>query len=390
MKTSIKIANLLFALGFFAFLALIGVGHFALPEQTLSVYENRALADYPALQSRSVADGRYFTDLEKALCDHTAYRDSFLRLKTGLDLALGRPVVNTVVNTGDGIFLPYQEYTPVDEQAIQENTRQVTDQLAQMQALVEGYGGTFLYVIMPDQATYYAQRYPAYLNDGTQKVRAAKQAFLTAADQKGIHLLDIEALWAGQGNPRAYVSGEDHHLTFEGGQQVHTLLLEALGMEQTVEFEVTQWQAPLFGSRVIRLCDLVAPTERLRYATPTQWIPFTKYNWGNDTPAYENTIALPPEGESIRYGSYMGGDVSETVIQTNRPQLNNVMMLGDSFTNLQETMLYTEFNESRFLDLRHYSQMSAMDYVQTHRPDVVIIMRDAANLAGITGNGNLQ
>jgi len=86
MKTSIKIANLLFAFAFFAFLVTVGVASITRPQQTNSIYENRVLASYPTPTVESLATGRYFTKLETALCDHSAYRNAFLRLKRGWTL----------------------------------------------------------------------------------------------------------------------------------------------------------------------------------------------------------------------------------------------------------------------------------------------------------------
>lgn len=390
MKTGIKIANLLFVLAFLAFLATVGVTSVTRPQQTDSVYENRVLASYPTPTVENLATGRYFTKLETALCDHSAYRNAFLRLKTGMDLTLGRPVVNTVIPTDQGVYLPYQEYQKVDEEVVARRAQEITDDLAALQARVQAYGGTFLYVAVPDQGTYYAPLYPSYLNDGTQRIRAEKEAFLAQAAQKGIPVLDIDALWAAQGFPDGYVYKEDHHWTFEGGYAAYGEILNALGMEQTVEFTVQEWQAPMIGSRVVRLCDLMQPLERLRYATPKEWIPFTRYNWGNRTPAYENTIALPLEGDPIRYGNYMGGDVDETIIQTNRPQLTDCLVVGDSFTNLVETLIYTEFDETRSLDFRYYNKMSMSQYIDRYQPQVVLVLRDVGSLLDNTGNGNLK
>jgi hypothetical protein len=72
----------------------------------------------------------------------------------------------------------------------------------------------------------------------------------------------------------------------------------------------------------------------------------------------------------------MGGDIEETIIRTNRPELPNVLLFGNSFTNAMECFLYTSFNEMRSLDLRYYTEKGILQYVSEYKPDIVICMRD--------------
>ena len=83
----------------------------------------------------------------------------------------------------------------------------------------------------------------------------------------------------------------------------------------------------------------------------------------------------------------MGGDIGETILQTNRPSLKTALIVGDSFTNALETLLWTGFDETRSLDYRHYKGESLIDYVQTYQPDVVLIVRDESLYLSLEGNG---
>ena len=87
------------------------------------------------------------------------------------------------------------------------------------------------------------------------------------------------------------------------------------------------------------------------------------------------------------YNLYMGGDFAETVLETNRPELPNVLIFGDSFTNALETLLYASFNETRILDLRHYQDMSLRDYITEHQPDVVLCIQNDTFYYTASGNG---
>lgn len=86
----------------------------------------------------------------------------------------------------------------------------------------------------------------------------------------------------------------------------------------------------------------------------------------------------------------MGGDISETLLDTNSPEFSSIPIYGDSFTNLMETLLYTSFNETRSLDLRGYDFMSLLDYVELYQPEVVQCIRDYEQLLNLTGNGKIS
>ena len=129
------------------------------------------------------------------------------------------------------------------------------------------------------------------------------------------------------------------------------------------------------GSRNRKLYGLWHTTDQLNYAVPKAAIPFTRTDNGQ---AVEATLLRLPEtgDETVGYTVYMGGDVGETIIRTDRPELPKVLIFGDSFTNALETLLYASFDETHSLDLRHYTAQSLWDYIEEYQPDIVLDVRD--------------
>ena len=68
------------------------------------------------------------------------------------------------------------------------------------------------------------------------------------------------------------------------------------------------------------------------------------------------------------YTAYMGGDIGETVIDTGRDELPNILIYGDSFTNPLECLMYYSFNEMHSIDLRYYKDMTLEDYIRLYQP----------------------
>ena len=116
-------------------------------------------------------------------------------------------------------------------------------------------------------------------------------------------------------------------------------------------------------------------------------LPFTRFD--NGAAAEATVYALPgSDAEPLTYGLYMGGDIAETVIRTDRPELPNALIFGDSFTNPVECLAYYSFNELRSVDLRHYTVQSLSDYIAAYQPDVVLCVRDYQSLLLREFNGD--
>lgn len=146
---------------------------------------------------------------------------------------------------------------------------------------------------------------------------------------------------------------------------------------------------PYMGSRTRKLLGLRGDDEKLLTAAFREDIPFTRLdNWQEVASA---VYALPAtEDEALTYGLYMGGDIAETCIRTDRSSLPTALIFGDSFTNAVESLAYYSFDEMRSVDLRHYKTQSISDYIAAYQPDVVICIRDYEALLLRSDNGGLS
>lgn len=83
----------------------------------------------------------------------------------------------------------------------------------------------------------------------------------------------------------------------------------------------------------------------------------------------------------------MGGDFSITRIETNRPELPDVLIYGDSFTNPVECLLYLSYDTMYSVDMRYYDDSSLSDLIMKVKPDFVFCLRDYESLLSTSGNG---
>ena len=199
---------------------------------------------------------------------------------------------------------------------------------------------------------------------------------------------------------RAYSSTVDHHYGMEGAFAAYRALVErldrlerldpdtslALPVPELSDFQVTRLPNPYFGAWIRKLCGLWQTEEKLCTITPRENIPYRRYVKGEYVS--DSVYALPDnETQPILYTTYMGGDIGESLVDTDREGLPNVLIYGDSFTNALECVLWCSFDTMRSYDFRYYTEYTLDELIRMYRPDVVVCMRDLKEILTETGNG---
>lgn len=385
--------------GFVLLIALLAVGFILLSfldrRQTVSVYENRRLAAHPAFSLSAVWDGSYFEGWDDYFSDHVYHRDDRMREYQWLRLNLKRvTVTNDVVITKDCLLplLPVQDYSGYDYLP---GARKAVSRLAALQQRVEAAGAAFLYVGVDEQRTALADRYPSYLYNKSDYYEAMGSSFRSLCESEGIHTLFIRDRLAGSGDMLRWYSAVDHHFRFSGAYVTYRAVCETLtpvlgAFPVAAEEELGLYELPneFLGSYNRRLYDLSPIREKLTVFDASVLPPYSRWDNGEQTDA--PVLRLPAAGENAQYSVYMGGDLAETVIQTHRPELPSILIVGDSFTNPVEALCVYSFNEIRSLDFRHYTEMSLTEYLAAHPVDAVVVIRDNLNYVGTEGNGDLH
>ena len=111
--------------------------------ETTAYYENRSLAERPALTLSSLWDGSFGTAFESWYSDHAPGRTTLLKTDTKVQMdVLKRPVVNGIVDAG-GVLVPYLDYDEWSEASYRSTVSPIADRFAKLNEHIEANGGTF-------------------------------------------------------------------------------------------------------------------------------------------------------------------------------------------------------------------------------------------------------
>ena len=390
-----KIANIVLVLAFAGFLAAAMVITLGKPQGGWSYYENRTLAQMEELTPQTLWDGTFANSVEPTLQDHAAGRNTLLKLSAWMDMELfHRPVVNQVI-PAEGMLLSWNPDETPDPELIQQQADAMAGQLGALRDVVESYGGKFYYVAVPGQYTYFEETHSDFLNNRATYTDLEIPAFQQAMEEQGVTLIEMGEILAQQGNPPEYYSTVDYHYTFGGAYATYLAILERINQDFDHSLTVLDEDSlvretlpnPYLGSRARKVFGLWETDEKLEIGLPSQPIPFSRTDNGQEVPA--TVYTLPGnDTDEVAYAAYMGGDIAETVIDTGRDELPSLLIYGDSFTNPVEGLMYYSFDEMRTIDLRHYKDMTLAEYIALYQPDVVVGIRDYESLLSTDYNGS--
>lgn len=349
-----------------------------------SVQENRALAGRPELSASALWTGETAAQTESFLKDHLYQRNSILKFGVWFQMnVLRRPVVDDVV-LGSEVLLPVAEISDYRVGKLEKRADAMAESLAAIQAAAEAQGGRFCYVLVPEQRSALRDCYPDWMENRAAYYDAVRTAFTAAMADADVPVLDLTEAYRAAGDPADCYSAVDHHYTLRGAELAYRTVCEALELP-FVQPDVRETEQNFIGTYNRKLYGLSPVSERFQTDAAPE-IPYARWDNGERT----DRAMIEADGAEAYYTAYMGGDMGETIVQTDRPELGRVLIVGDSFTNAFEALCYRSFGEMRSLDYRHYSEKTLTEYIQDYQPDLVLIMRDDLTCLTTGGNGSLE
>ena len=350
------------------------------PDEQESTTENRDLTQFEAPTWSSILDGSWFSFLETYTKDQFFAREITLQSYNYLLDSIGVKERNGYVMGVDSFVMSVQP-SFVPESALKNIDLYGGSQVAAMASIAESaesYGGTVIYLNVPHKIELFTEKYPDLYSNGEPFITLRRNSIIEKAKSAGITVVETYDLLESRKDEYIYYA-TDHHWTIRGAYYAYQALLEAInqsGPSVTLtypayeELDVTVNPNRVVGSYLRELGDGgIVDVDYMEYAVPFDMPAYTRYDSGklSSRPLYDTSIA--------GYSSFMGGNIANTVIDTDRDDLPSILYIGYSYTNPLEMMSVYNFNRVESLDPRYWKG-SICDYVAESQPEYIVIVRD--------------
>ncbi len=363
----------------------------------VSNIENRTLAPFPQYSNERLLRGEYFHEWENYISDHIVGRDYLIKSYTLLNMkVLGKHKINNIVIGKEDTLLPYyNEELSNNLSDYLNNLTSMTENMKELKDHIKANGGELYFIGLPGQSSFFKSRYQSYFENKEEYFIKNEAEMLNSLEENNINYINMSEVFRKEPDKKYYLK-TDHHFSFNGSYRTYVEIINRLKNDLNLnireplslkELDIVTLKNPILGSRNRQLYFLHQTDEKVSIAYPKAAIEYKKYIDGVLDPTL---YYISNDNTRPSYSVYMGGDHKEIIIDTNREELPNLLIFGDSFTNALEPLLYYHFNETRILDLRHYKEMNLYEYIDLHKPTVVLMVRDDLNYGNLEGNGRFK
>lgn len=362
---------------------------------TVSDAENRSLALFPALTLEGFVSGDFQQQLEDALGDQYPFGET---LKSGL-ITLQDKVYQAESSALMAIFpSAAMSYTEIangyyhfggDEGRIVEKAWPEEKYAPAVQKQSALYAEldvpVYLYFIRNSRAHDFMQDDAA--NDAVfqaivEAYQPAGAACFAAADYDEYAGLFYAA---------------DHHWNHRGADKGYRDVIRLLlgdGEETVPVKEEVSFPVPFNGSYARQSGRMVGDSTFTVYTYGLKKT-ITRLNGKNGTYGHQSLYEkgrYPTDELRNHYAYYYGGDYGEIVLDTRNAQKENLLIVGDSYTNPINGLIASHFGRTHILDMRYYERdmgepLDLNAYIQRNDISRVLLLGDITFFAGMQDGG---
>lgn len=265
-------------------------------------------------------------------------RDDMVLAGTFFDKYIfNRPFINDVQAKSPNIFdMEGEPAYSISFDDAEKNIINSAEKLAEIRDKMRANGGDLLIIPVPKISAFY--QYPSYILDPEPIDKAAADLMFREFDKHNLSYVDLRKVLAYE-----YYYKTDHHMSKAGSDKLIEIINEHLKEkgkalnDARIDVEVHEFK----GSR----------SKRAAYLTGTddifEPIYFTDFKRSGDGHEDINNFK-----ENIGYPSYMYGDNKYTCIETDEKDGADLIIYGDSYTNIVEAFIWPRLKRMRSYDFR--------------------------------------
>lgn len=333
------------------FLLLVG-GFFILnimkPEKAFSDTENRALEGKPRFTLDNIFEGKFTKSYEKYISDQFSFRDGWVKLKTTLELGLGKREINGVIVGQDNYLL--QNVPKYNELDLNKKIFTLQD-FAKKQPNVKTN-----FMPVPNSVKVLEQKLPAYFPVTDQKDVIGK---LERELENSFNIINVLPALESKKNEYIYYR-TDHHWTTKGAYYAYRELCDKVGIKPASLSEfVVEVKDGFYGTLQSKAQLIGLDYDKVEIYQPKNMEDIKVEYIGEDS-SLKGMFDKSYLEKKDKYSVFFGGNhplIKVTNVKTEekeRTSLKKLLIIKDSYANSIIPFLTTNYDEIYVLDLRYY------------------------------------
>ncbi len=312
--------------------ALIGL---LMPDRYYSEREKRTLTQKPKFTVADFISGEFSDELEKYLTDQVPLRDSWVTMKTYMELAIGKRESGGVYICKDKYLM--DKFTSYSKKQLVANAAALVD----LQEKLAAEGISMNTILVPMAAQVLTDKLPAYAPV------ADYAAILQVLTDAGVDTTDVLSALAAHSSENIYYR-TDHHWTSLGAYYAYCAWrgVQANADEWTQEvlcddFYGTTWNKVPLPS---------VPAEEITawYKHPTRHVSYNNGQYETES-IYERKYL----SGSDQYAVFLNSNQAQTVIEGSGKS-GKLLLIKDSYGNTFSQFPVEDYAEVHVLDLRFF------------------------------------
>ena len=339
IKTYYKCLGCLFCLILFTSFGLNTLS----PDQTFSESENRSLTQKPVFSLQRLLGGGYTTKYEKYVNDQFYGRQTWVELKTGVDLLFQKRENNHVYVAADGYFI--EDFIPGKEQNQMANLQAINQFVARHPML------NYSFLLVPTAISVLGDKLP-YEAPVINQLDYI-EAFADQLDEQILFVNPFSALTTHLDEALFYKT--DHHWTTRGAYYAYLAWADQVqldGEENEFQFEIisSAFNGTLsskggYTPQVLDQIEIYVPIE-----PRTQMVVHYVEEQKRVTTLYESEALAQKD----KYAVFLGGNHALVDIQTTAATQRNLLLIKDSYANAFVPFLVSSYDKIIMVDPRYY------------------------------------
>ena len=332
--------------------------------QKISKIEKRKLQTFPSLHAETIADGSYMQDLTTAFSDQLELRD--LLVKGYYIFQFQRYSGDVVKGKNNELYAAYQRSGKMSD--IKKDLKASALLINEVASEIDA---KFIFLSIPRKDAVETKNLPSSYISSLERYEKSVDIMRDALDED-ITFVDANDVFRADNYKHRYYYITDHHMTPAGAELLYKEILKVICNKSIPIYDLSQYeigQTIVNGSFNNQIGQSVKASPEDLYILPKYELPYTRYEDGK-----KSSMKVYDKANTYE-DAYMKGDHAETIIDTNRPNLPNILYVGSSFTNILEAFSIPSFNKMVSIDYRHNkTKQSISDYVKAYDIDYVIFI----------------